>query len=254
MTRTMLSAAAALCVASAAVAEGLYVSGGAGALILQDADLTNRGAGATTTGTLEYKLGYGVDAAIGWDFGDARIEIGAEYQQARIDPGGGANPTSTEAYIDTGLNAYYAPRFDGLRPYVGAGVAWSNPVFHGDNFDSDEVDETDTIAVKGIAGLEYAVIDRVSLAAEYRFTWSPEAEFQFEGSTAVAENARKSHRFGLRTSYALWSPQDDSDRRRHRDAAASFAPGAAIAPSGENAAPVFIAPRPAAEPPMIAAV
>ncbi|MEI8397004.1 MAG: OmpA family protein [Rhodospirillaceae bacterium] len=192
---------------------GLYVGAGLGADFAVDA----KASGAPGSGTVIYDTGPSGLASVGYGFGPIRAELEGSYRDNDVSrsPGGSKGYTRTWGLL---ANALYD--FDtGTRftPYLGVGI--------GAGFVHDRVtglyngDDT-TFAYQGIAGVSFAVTDRMSVTADYRYFATTDAEFNSGGSRWKVENANHVITAGLRWTFGVATP-----------VAAAGVPGSEAAPS-----------------------
>ncbi|NBX67249.1 MAG: porin family protein [Proteobacteria bacterium] len=152
---------------------GLYIKGGVGLAYSRDQEYAD---GVNRRET-ELKNGYSVQGAVGYDYGMFRSELELSYRRNDVDghtrngvtlgnPGG-----DSESFAGM-INGYVdIPTGTVVTPYVGAGVGFAR--VDANEYDTSGVDflddgETD-FAYQGIAGLDFAIDDALSLYTEYKY-------------------------------------------------------------------------------------
>ncbi len=188
--RTTLLAATALALASSAsAATGWYMSLGAGANWLNDADYNVGPGGSTYSGRNEYESGYIITGAVGYDWGRWRGEFEVAYRHNKIDcitdsSGGGScfNPGENNGVWELSqmVNVLYDFPLGGrFNASVGAGVGGVLVVadhamidYQGSNPDLDDY----VVAGQLIAQLGYDLSDRWQIYADYRYLLADDPE------------------------------------------------------------------------------
>lgn len=183
-----LVSAAALMVAGATahadVLTGPYVTGFGGYVIVPDLDIQ----GAINP---EFKNGWTGGAAVGYDFGRARVELEGEYRRNKRDndPGKG---DPLQAYTGM-LNLLYDFENDSaITPFVGFGVGAAH---------LDDDDDKDTaFAYQAIAGLKIGLTDALSAIVDYRYLRTLDADIY------GGEGPYKAHTITAGLSYNFGEP------------------------------------------------
>jgi opacity protein-like surface antigen len=168
-------------VAQAQQAPGMYVSGTAGLLILQDQDFSGFG----VSGTGEFHPGYSLNGALGYRFGNGlRIEGELGYGRAGVHrlTGNGVRANFSDVDVNlysATLNAFYDfETGTNFRPYLGAGVgavhtrqsSGTASVPGVGTFNVGKDDSTD-LTVLGEAGVNMVINQSWDLVPSYRFQW-----------------------------------------------------------------------------------
>jgi outer membrane protein OmpA-like peptidoglycan-associated protein len=233
--RNALLAATILALPVAAQAQpvsGLYVGGGIGVNVLQEADVElSRGMGATVAsrnGSIEYDYGFAGVLSVGYGYGNGiRAELEGSFRQNKADEFTGAGvvqPARTLGLASSYgvmLNALYDFSIPGapIIPYVGvgAGYQWTdyNGVRGAGRTGTVILDGTDgRFAYQAIVGGAFPVAEIPGLAvtAEYRFmgTLSPEVDAASgvtnTRGTAEVDNYNHSLLIGLRYAFGVVPP------------------------------------------------
>lgn len=152
---------------------GLYIKGGIGLAYSRDQEYAD-GVSARDT---ELKNGYYTQGAVGYDYGMFRSELEVSYRRNDVDahtlnganlgnPGGDAESWAgmINGYVDI-------PTGTVVTPYIGAGIGFAR--VDANEYDTSGVDflddgETD-FAYQGMAGLDFAIDDALSLYTEYKY-------------------------------------------------------------------------------------
>lgn len=152
--------------ASAQVTPGWYVGAGAGVTQLRDGDVGG-------AGKAEYDPGYALLGALGYQFGDFRLELEPGYRKSGLDKFSNSTSSSGDLSALSGmLNIYHdfmpESRFN---PYLGVGAGYARVT--ADNITRNGVRVADgsdgTFAFQGIAGLTYAFTQNLALDVAYRY-------------------------------------------------------------------------------------
>ncbi|MFA5123108.1 OmpA family protein [Zavarzinia sp.] len=174
----LVSAAALLVAGAAAQADmvsGPYITGFGGYTINPDTDFTTSGGGS---GEFSFKDGWLAGAAVGYDFGRARIEFEGAYHKNEFDKASGAlGSVSIDGKITNismMVNALYDFENSSIvTPYVGFGMGAAHlEVDSGNDTPSDTA-----FAFQGLAGAKIAVTENLSAVVDYRYFRSLKAEF-----------------------------------------------------------------------------
>jgi outer membrane protein OmpA-like peptidoglycan-associated protein len=211
--RTALLAASAMALAStASAAEGWYMSLGAGANWLTDADVSVGPGNTTYVGANEYETGYIIAGAIGYDWGRWRAELEVAYRDNNIDCVGTDTPVCTGTpgnndgiwEFSQMVNVLYDIPLGGrFSASVGAGVGGVLVVAdQAMIYNTNSAPDLDDYVVAGqlIAQVGYDLTDRWQLYADYRYLLAddPESFSPQEGSPVTWEKSDHSVLLGLR--------------------------------------------------------
>lgn len=152
---------------------GLYVKGAGGYVSSRSQEYDD---GVTSMET-DVDNGYTIDAAIGYDYGDMRSEIEVAYRNSGVDghKSNGASLNDPDGQAESYafmLNGYYdIPTGTVLTPYIGAGIGFAR--VDADSYDTAGtvfLDDGDTsFAYQAIAGLDFAIDDKLSAYTEYKY-------------------------------------------------------------------------------------
>ena len=214
-TRFMALMSAFLFVTMASTAQaqtGFYVSGFAGAVILNDADVID----PADPGSLSFDTGASFGAAVGFSvLGSVRVEGEIAYRtngmDTIVDSGGTTSLGGDTTALSFMGNGYYD--FDvGLPvvPYVGAGVGIASVSVNASasfaGFSGDVVDDDDTVfAYQGIVGIAYEFSGDLAATLEYRYFATTDPELTesavLGGDTFETEYASHNVAVGIRYSF-----------------------------------------------------
>ena len=161
---------------AAQAATGYYLNMGVGFNWLQDADFTgNTAGGPVVTGNAEFKSGWVVAGAVGYDWGHWRAEFELAFRQndAECVSLGGPPcfpvPGAEIWEFSQMINVYYDIDLGGRwGASLGAGVGGNLVAADAGLFALDDADDY-TLAGQLIAELNYEISDRWILYANYRF-------------------------------------------------------------------------------------
>ena len=171
-----LAGALAALLPAAAIAQsvdrGFYVSLGAGASWV-DGDVNVDGIGDVGTDN----PGWAGSVALGYDFGQFRVELEGIYRNNNPDVG---------SYLETWgglINLLYEFDFGfPLKPHIGVGIGYGH-------FDLDPLQSDESFILQGIAGIEYAVTPNIAVWVDYRFTnndWIQSNDVEFDSHAVLA--------------------------------------------------------------------
>ena len=151
--------------------KGFYVSLGAGASWNDDADVQG-------VGDISFdNPGWAGSVALGYDFGQFRVELEGIYRNSNPDIG------STLETWGGLVNLLY--EFDigfPLKPHIGVGIGYAH-------FDLDPIQSDWSIVLQGIAGLEYAITPNIAVFADYRYMnndWIDSSDVEVDSHTVLA--------------------------------------------------------------------
>jgi len=167
-------------------AEGLYVSGNVGFAMATDSDFTDPALSGITA-TAEYDTGLALGAAVGYGFGQIRVEGEIFYQKNDFDKvnmyGVSLDATGDVTALAFLINGYFDFVNDtAFTPYISAGLGYAqvdlndfNVAGSGEpNFSSDDSVFTYQVGV----GVGYAVTDTVTIDLKYRYVGAEDPEFE----------------------------------------------------------------------------
>jgi outer membrane protein OmpA-like peptidoglycan-associated protein len=153
--------------------EHFYIQGFGGANWVDNIDLVPTTGGPP--GTIEFDVGYGVGGAVGYDFGQFRIEGEIAYRDNDIDegrdPSGSPFPASGDiSALSLMANAYVdIATGSALTPYIGGGIGAGQVDLSGSTTTGSFIDDDGWgFALQGVAGAGYALSDNVEVFAEGR--------------------------------------------------------------------------------------
>ncbi len=172
----LVSAAALLVAGAAAQADmvsGPYVTGFGGYTINPDTDVTTN----SGNGEISFKDGWLAGAAVGYDFGRARVEFEGAYHKNDLDTVSGANGSQSLdgkiTNISMMVNALYDFENSSIiTPYVGFGMGAAHL-----EVDSGDSPSDTAFAFQGLAGAKIAVTENLSAVVDYRYFRSLKADF-----------------------------------------------------------------------------
>lgn len=221
--------------ASAQVTQGLYlgVSGGMG--MLRDGDVGN-------AGRAEYDLGWAALGAIGYQFGDFRLEFEPGYRSNDVNGLSNAASASGGTSALSGMvNVYhdFLPA-SAFNPYLGVGAGAARVT--GDAIVRNGVtvaDGSDTVfAYQGVAGATYAFTRGLAVDAAYRYFDTADAKI------GGSDLAYRSHTISLGLVYRFGEAVMGSDSRI-LPAAPNPPPPSQVAQATRPPAQTPVAPPPA---------
>lgn len=159
---------------SAIAAAGPYVSGNLGITMPTDSDVSGG------NGELTYDAGFAIGAALGYSFGDARLEAEAGYKIADMDKGLGLTGIDGDLRVHSLMgNGYIDLKISPtVKPYLMAGIGMANIALDSNDL---HVDDDDTVfAYQAGAGFGYALNNKVTLDFSYRYMGTTDAEIDGE--------------------------------------------------------------------------
>lgn len=148
----------------------------------------------------QMKDGYVVVGALGRQYGNIRAELEGSYRVNDVDTHQTTGPALAgsrgETRVIAGMgNLYYdMPTGGALTPYIGGGIGAADVQFenYGTNATGTVLDDGETVfAYQGMAGLNFAVTNNLSLNAEYRYFATNDVEVQ--SGTRTSEIEYRSH-------------------------------------------------------------
>lgn len=172
-------------------AEGPYISANVGVSWLDDAELTGSDLGINLESDMEFDTGFLLGAALGYDFGQLRIEGEMGYRFHDIDEWkdvtvngtnfGDFNGDGDVATLSLLVNGYvdFAPPNYPVTPYIGGGIGFANIDMNDLELEDDFIgDEDDTVfAYQLAAGVAFAVNPYMTLDLGYRYFATSDPEF-----------------------------------------------------------------------------
>ncbi len=177
-------------------ASGLYLGGAGGGTWVQDLDL--QGGGASK---IDDDIGWAAVGTLGYRFTNSiRGEVEGGFRRTEADLGGGGNG-DLDAVNVMGNVLYDFDLGSRFVPYVGAGVGAVNVDVDAGGFD----DNAWAFGYQGIAGVSYALTDRMDAFADYRYMATEGLDLQSGGMQSDDEYRSHTVLVGLR--YVLWSPE-----------------------------------------------
>jgi opacity protein-like surface antigen len=143
---------------AAAYAEGLYAGGQLG---------FGAGGGETDNSgfDLELDVGLFVDAFVGKDLGNVRVEGELAYRQNDMDNFGGIPVAGDMTSVAFMANIYYDfGEGNGITPYVGLGLGAAHVTFDSAISESDT-----TLALQFMLGMSFPISENLSMTTDLRF-------------------------------------------------------------------------------------
>lgn len=166
--------------ATAAQAQGPYVTAGGGVSIFHDSDYEITGLG---TATMSYDSGLAFNLAAGYDFGSIRAEAEYGYRNADVDKFSGSGGSFSVSGVDATVSSYMFNGYVDLnpestvKPFFGVGLGMLKGTFD-DN--GDKVDDT-VPGYQLIAGVSIAATKQVAFDLSYRFQGAT-SDFEKDGT------------------------------------------------------------------------
>ena len=189
--------------AAQAAEDGFYAEGRIGLSLPLNSDLDS----ATTSQEIDLDRSIVGNVAVGHGYGNGvRTELEFGYRENDIDSiSGGGSGTGDVGTWSFMANALYDVNVDGpLKPYfgVGAGIARIDVSGATPSTGTSINDKDTAFAWQGMAGVAYAVSERVKLTLGYRYFSVPDADVNNNAGTSF-ETDYASHdvMFGLRYSF-----------------------------------------------------
>lgn len=195
-------------------AVGPYLSLQAGGTWLEDADIEYDGVPSSVfSEEAEFDTGYNVGAALGYDYGPARLEAEIAYRQNDFDSFSGqflgaGFKSSADGDVDATsfmVNAYWDFESGSpVTPYLGAGAGFANVSYNDVRDDlGDFVDDDDNVfAYQLAAGIGFEIDPNLTFDLGYRYftTDDPEVRDSF-GDTFETEYKSHNVSLGLRMTF-----------------------------------------------------
>lgn len=222
-----------------AAEDGPYVEGRLGISLPQDSELDS----ATTSQEVDLENGFVGNFAVGHGYGNGvRTELELGFRENDVDSvsGGGGASTGDVSSWSAMVNALYDFNASGkLQPYIGVGAGIARLDVSGASPSAGTIiDDADTtFAWQGMAGVAYAVSERVKLTLGYRYFAVPDASFNSSAGTSFdSDYASHDILFGLR--YSFGTP------KKAMMVAEPAPPPAPVAKPAPPPAPVVASPPP----------
>ena len=187
-------------------AEGPYVSGNLGIAMASDSDATDSTAPGTTL-DIESDSGLALGAALGYGFGNIRVEGEIAYQKNDLDKAsisglGSVDLTGDFSSTALLLNGYYDfKNQSAFTPFVSGGIGMATVEvndFNAPGSGLPDTNEDDTVFAYQVgAGVGYAVTEKVNLDVKYRYFGTSDPEFE----TTEVEYSSHNVYAGIRVSF-----------------------------------------------------
>lgn len=157
--KLLIATAIVACTAGSAFASGPYVGVAGGVSIFHDNDISVSGLGPFDA---SYDLGYGISAAVGYDFEPVRVEFDFGYRSAKMDKIGGLGVDTDVEVMSYMVNAFYDFRNRSMvTPYIGGGIG----LLHGEL----ESSSANAFGYQAIAGVAFNLNKNFAIDLSYRF-------------------------------------------------------------------------------------
>lgn len=155
---------------------GFYVSGNLGLAMPSDSDGTVEG--APNAFHTSYDTGWAIGAALGYNFGNIRLEGEVAYQKADEDKAGYVNSQQDSTYDKSArsflINGYYDfTNSSAFTPYLSAGLGQAKIKWSGEG---ESLKDT-VFAYQVGAGVGYALNKNVTIDAKYRYFATSDPKF-----------------------------------------------------------------------------
>lgn len=157
-TRIFLLGVVVACInAAPAIAGSPYVAVNGGASFYSDSDAK----AGNSTGSISYDIGYNLNGAVGYKFGNSRTDFEVGYKSATLE--GSWVDANVKSYM---LNYYYDFKNNSsVTPFLGIGVGLLNGELRYGNY---SVDDT-TTGYQATAGVAYNFNENVAFDLFYRY-------------------------------------------------------------------------------------
>jgi len=183
-------------------ADGLYANVNIGFAMASDSDITDSTVPGITVNT-EFDTGLTFGVALGYDFDKTRVEGEMSYQRNDVDgissQSGPLNATGDVKALLFLINGYYDfNNTSAFTPYLTAGLGLAQIEFNdldisGLGFAGSN-DEDTVFAYQIGIGVGYAVTEKVTIDAKYRYFGTQDSEY----GTTEAEFSSSNFLFGVR--------------------------------------------------------
>ena len=186
-------------------AEGPYVSGNIGFAMLSDSDVTDSTIPGITI-DMEYDTGLALGAALGYDFGNTRLEGEISYQKNDFEKasllGVDVDLTGDVTSLSLLMNGYYDfVNNSAFTPYLSAGLGFAKVEVNDLNIPGSGLpnsnDDDTVFAYQVGVGVGYAVNEKVTIDVKYRYFATSDPEFD----TTEAEFASHNFLFGVSVNF-----------------------------------------------------
>lgn len=163
--KLLIATAIVACTAGSALAEGPYVGVAGGVSIFHDSDITVSGFWGSSNAS--YDLGYGISAAVGYDFDPVRVEFDFGYRSAQVDRIDGVSMSGVDVDVMSYMvNAFYDFRNHSIvTPYIGGGIG----LLHGEQEAYSEDYSANVFGYQAIAGVAFNLNKNFAVDLSYRF-------------------------------------------------------------------------------------
>ena len=176
-----------------------------GVAMLSDSDVTDSTIPGITI-DVEYDLGLALGAALGYDFGNTRLEGEISYQKNDFEKASllwvDVDLTGDITCLSLLMNGYYDfVNNSAFTPYLSAGLGFAKVEVNdlnvpGSGLPNSNDDDT-VFAYQVGVGVGYAVNEKVTIDANYRYFATSDPEFD----TTEAEFASHNFLFGVRVNF-----------------------------------------------------
>lgn len=194
----------ALFTSAAHSADGLYLGANIGVAMMSDSDIS--GADVPGGSELSYDSGLALGGAVGYRYGDMRIEGEVAYQQNDVDEfsSGGRNFQGDGDVDGIALlvNGYYDfTNSTAFTPYISAGLGAAKVSINDFNYagsGDSNFDEDDTVFAYQIGlGVGYAVHENFVIDLKYRYFATADPEFDDVEAEIASHNILLGFRYNF---------------------------------------------------------
>lgn len=175
--------------ASAHDTAGFYANLYAGPSFLSSTNLTEtRSAGGNVSGNASFDTGFGFGGAVGYRYGNGwAAELAWDYRSQGLKRVGGTTADGDFASNTFFVNGYYRfAKWGIVRPFVGAGVGWTEEIDIDINRNGRSLSysRSSAVAVQGILGGEIDLSAKWSLVGDIRAMGVSSGSFSAENGNA----------------------------------------------------------------------
>lgn len=175
--------------ASAHDTAGFYANLYAGPSFLSSTNLTEtRSAGGNVSGNASFDTGFGFGGAVGYRYGNGwAAELAWDYRSQGLKRVGGTTADGDFASNTFFVNGYYRfAKWGIVRPFVGAGVGWTEEIDIDINRNGRSLSysRSGAVAVQGILGGEIDLSAKWSLVGDIRAMGVSSGSFSSENGNA----------------------------------------------------------------------
>lgn len=175
--------------ASAHDTAGFYANLYAGPSFLSSTNLTEtRSAGGNVSGNASFDTGFGFGGAVGYRYGNGwAAELAWDYRSQGLKRVGGTTADGDFASNTFFVNGYYRfAKWGIVRPFVGAGVGWTEEIDIDINRNGRSLSysRSGAVAVQGILGGEIDLSAKWSLVGDIRAMGVSSGSFSAENGNA----------------------------------------------------------------------